>query len=211
MQDKHISRRTYGRAPIFAGKCDIHLSEQMHYLYLPIVMGGNHGDARVPRNLMSVGPMIQQAQSLVGCAHEFIYLSAVRGIASPGNSLNRPGWHCDGFGTNDINAVWWRGQGTRFAIQEFENISDDDQASLTQFDSQVVDRFVTTYGEGHVYILDPYVVHAVPLIEAVCERQFVKLSFSNERYNLDGNSHNYLFNYTWPMVMRHASRNVTAL
>lgn len=38
-------------------------------------------------------------------------------------------------------------------------------------------------------------------------RQYVKISLSDHRYNLENNSHNYLFDYDWPMFGREATRN----
>jgi len=38
-------------------------------------------------------------------------------------------------------------------------------------------------------------------------RQFIKISLSNNKYNLENNSHNYLFPYDWPMHSRELIRN----
>lgn len=198
----------YGEAPKLLGPLDVHLTEQMHYLYLPVIMNGEYNDVRLPSNLVSVFPLVEEVKNHAQ-GYEFCYLSAVRGVASPGNSLNRPGWHCDGFGTQDLNAIYWKGAGTRFAIQRFKDIDPDDQTSLKQFDSQVKEENVYTFPERNVYLINPYVVHSVPLIEKTEERQFIKLSFSNDQYNLDGNSHNYLFWYKWKMLERSAARNIT--
>lgn len=62
--------------------------------------------------------------------------------------------------------------------------------------------------EATLYAIDPGVVHATPLIEGPgCMRQYVKVSLSNERYNLENNSHNYLFDYDWPLHNREMLRN----
>lgn len=51
-------------------------------------------------------------------------------------------------------------------------------------------------------------VHATPLIQPPgCMRQFIKISLSNERYNMADNSHNYLFQYDWEMHDRETIRN----
>ena len=41
-----------------------------------------------------------------------------------------------------------------------------------------------------------------------CFRTFFKLSFSKDKYDLKGNSHNYLFDYNWEMRERKENRNI---
>lgn len=53
-------------------------------------------------------------------------------------------------------------------------------------------------------------VHAAPAIDAAQLRSFVKISFSNERYDLIGNAHNHTLHYNWPMHPRRIQRNLTA-
>jgi hypothetical protein len=200
--------KKYGAEPVSLGKFDIHLPEMMHYLYLPVNMTPDWHDIRLPQNIECLMATVRHILRDYP-EYKYCYVSARRGIASPGNSLNRPGWHCDGFGTDDLNFIWWKGAGTRFAVQEFNDISDDEHLSMKQMEEQVRPENVRTYPEGEVYLIDRYVVHAVPVIERVEPRQFVKISLSNNRYNLDGNSHNYLFDYDWTMVGRAQDRNVT--
>lgn len=202
---------TYGKPPVYLGECDFDLSEIMHYLYLPIAIENAHG-VRIPPNLESCVALISMATGDVlhqrNVFYEYVYITARKGWASPDNPLNRPGWHCDGFGTNDLNYIWWSGPGTRFAVQEFRNISNNHAASLQQFNEQVDLGQAMSRRPRCLYRLDPYVVHSTPIIEPPgCMRQFVKISFSNHRYNLEDNSHNYLFDYDWTMYPRDTLRN----
>lgn len=209
----------FGDAPVALGRFPFDLREVMYYLYLPVVL---HDDLeiRLPPNVEVCRPMIQycmaDALGLFGRrkkqhSFRYVYLSARKGWATPDNPLNRPGWHSDGFGTDDLNYLWWTGPGTRFAIQRFENISDDHLVSLQQFEAQVRDECVLSdFREKQCYAVHPGVVHATPLIEAPgCMRQYVKVSLSNRRYNLENNSHNYLFDYDWPLHPRAEMRNDT--
>lgn len=204
----------YGNLPIYLGQHEFDLSEMMYYLYLPVVMDWDQQpqpDIRLPLNLECCRGVIEhamvQGRLEHGKPYKYVYLSARKGIATPGNPLNRPGWHCDGFGTDDLNYVWWVGPGTRFAAQSFYGIVSDHNRSLTQFDEQVKLDSVTTYPERGLYQIDRSVVHATPIIEKTCMRQYVKVSLSDQRYNLENNSHNYLFDYNWPMHNREATRN----
>jgi hypothetical protein len=82
---------------------------------------------------------------------------------------------------------------------------------MRQFEEQVQPDRIISYPERNAYLLDPGIVHATPLIGAPgCFRQYVKVSLSNERYNLENNSHNYLFDYSWPMGRRQIERNSPA-
>ena len=209
---------TYGKPPTLIGTAPFSLPEVMYYLYLPVFMEGAGGDSegeilRLPPNLEICRDMIMGAgehEQANGREWKYIYLSARKGWATPDNPLNRPGWHCDGFGTEDQNYVWWQGAGTRFALQSFKDISDDHTLSLKQFEEQIDPSFVATYEQHGVYHLDRYVVHATPLLTEGGMRQYVKVSFSNEKYNLYNNSHNYLFDYEWEMVDRENVRNDTS-
>jgi len=201
----------YSRPPTLVGRFDdIRLPEFMHYLYLPVKMEGGYCYPRLPPNLECVRSMVEEAWVWAGRQGRFfqyVYVSARRGWATPGNSLNRPGWHCDGFGTNDLNFLWWLGDGTRFALQKFEGIPTDHVQSMVEIEKQVRPGNVRSFAPGYLYGVDKTHVHATPEVVRAHERQFVKISLSNDPYNLDGNSHNHLFDYDWPMVRRGEIRN----
>src|SRR5690242_17006219 len=95
-------------------------TEFMHYQYLPVRMPGT--SLRIPERLAFLrkllGDVVEDAAA-VGKDDPYVYVTVRRGFATPDNPLNRPGWHCDGFGTDDINYVWWDRWGTRFAVQDF--------------------------------------------------------------------------------------------
>lgn len=198
----------YGQAPDSLGSFIGDLPEVMYYLYLPVIMDG---ELRIPENLRSTRLIISaiaDARQRLNRRYRYAYITARKGWASPDNPLNRPGWHCDGFGSDDMNYVWWRGPGTRFAVQDFTDISTDHFLSVKQFEEQIDPAKIIHPPEMCLYALNPFVVHATPLIEPPgCMRQFVKISLSDERYNLADNSHNYLFDYDWKMHSRDAIRN----
>ena len=198
----------YGEAPIRLGRFNFDLSEVMYYLYLPVRIDQSH--IALPPNVRICRDIIDAALANAPRPYRYVYLSARKGWASPDNPLNRPGWHCDGFGTDDMNYVWWAGPGTRFAVQEFRNISEDHLVSQQQFEQQVESTWDMAWPERNLYALNPYVVHATPLIKPPgCMRQFIKISLSDHRYNLENNSHNYLLSYDWPLHSRDEIRNDT--
>lgn len=204
----------YGKAPGQHGIWDLKFEEYMHYMYLPIFIPES-SRIRIPENLSFARDMI-----LAAIEEEWdnrynptthVYVTARRGYATPGNPLNRPGWHSDGFGTDDVNYVWTDRFPTLFAIGDFGEISKDHVVSSDQFtnvannSTRVQHR---TYRDKELLRLDPSVIHTAPPIPAPGgERSFFKISFSNERYNLKGNAHNHLLDYEWPMYDRQTVRN----
>lgn len=203
----------YGDQPVRVREFNFDLPEVMYYLYLPVRMPGGGKDVRLPPNVECCRQMIEvsiERRPALGDS-SIIYLSARKGWASPDNPLNRPGWHCDGFGTEDMNYVWWAGPGTRFTRQILTGISDDHVESLNQFDERIDPTRVWTPPQKTLYAITPRCVHSTPEVKPPgCMRQFVKISFSMERYNLENNSHNYLFDYEWPMHSREVIRNDTS-
>lgn len=199
----------YGKPPILVYEFPlVWLPEVMYYLYLPVAMGGMK-DIRLPPALETCRPLVEAAVHMVG-DRRYVYLSARKGWATPDSPLNRPGWHCDGFGTKDLNFVWWHGPGTRFAIQKFGDISTDHKESQAQFEQQVKPNKILTPPEHGLFLLDHEVVHSTPIIAAPgCMRQYIKVSLSDHRYDLENNSHNWMFNYNWPMHERESVRNDT--
>lgn len=201
----------YGKPPEFLGRLYPEWDELMHYLYLPVKFP-EHRDFHIPDRLEFAKPflhaVVDEIHSYEYLDDKYVYVTAHRGWASPGHPLNREGWHCDGFGTTDLNYVWSSRYGTRYAAQDFIGIYPDHAESMRQFKKQVQPEHVHQMIDYGFYRLDPYVVHNVPEIpEPGGWRSFLKVSVSPERYNLAGNSHNYLFDYEWEMHSREAGRN----
>ena len=206
----------YGHPPEIVGLFELEFEEYMHYMYLPIRMPTGNGvwDVRVPPRLEFASEMIARAITIEEQRNnrwDYVYLTARRGWATPGNPLNRPGWHSDAFGKPDINYVWTDRFPTMFAEGTFEQISDDHIRSTQQFEERISgnnDIRLVTYGDQVLMRLDSSVIHAAPEIPPPGgDRSFIKVSFSNERWNLAGNSHNYLFEYEWQMFDRAPIRN----
>lgn len=198
----------YGLPPNRLGSFDLEWDEYMHFMYLPVVMPGI-ADVRLPERIRFVQPLIDKVWRCFGWKpSDHVYVTVKRGFATPGNPLNRPGWHADGFGSDDANFIWTDRYPTLFAEQDFVGISDDHILSIEQFSEQLQPERIRTYPDRTLLALDSRVVHAAPEIPAPGgERGFVKISVSPNRYNLRGNSHNYLFDYAWKMWSREELRN----
>lgn len=216
----------YGEPPHAVAEFVPSWDEFMHYLYLPILMPETEtcstcdGEAqmgfRIPERLAFAREAVDLAcidycMMLGGDLNDtYVYLTARRGYATPDNPINRPGWHCDGFGTDDMNYVWCDRWPTEVAVQNFGEISPDHIVSVAEFKSRIHPPSVREINPFTLYRFTPFVVHAAPYASVPSRggmRSFLKISFSKHRYNLVGNSHNYLFDYEWKMYDRELIRN----
>ena len=195
----------YGTPPEDLGKYDIECPEMMLYQYLPIKM--NHQSYLLkwglPKNLHWMYPLHNQ---ITYDDNDYVYLTAKRSYATPDNKGNRKGWHTDGFMSEDINYIWYDCIPTEFAIQEF-SLTEDHNISMREMEEQVDIRNIVTYPNRHLLKLTPENVHRVSESNMEGFRTFVKISVSKHKYNLKGNSHNYLFDYEWDMQERFVERN----
>jgi len=203
----------YGEWPVDLGLHTVACKEMMFYQYLPIKM---IGETRV-----LFEDRLNCFSELVGvCCCDFIakngldeyvnsyvYLTAKYLYQMPNCSFNRFGWHSDGFMTNDINYVWCDKNPTIFNGSNF-NLSQNDMVSIQEMHEQAKERHNYTYPDNSLLRLNQFNIHKVN--EEGCRgmRTFFKLSFSKDKYDLLGNSHNYLLDYEWEMKERKSNRNI---
>jgi len=193
----------YGYAPLVLDENVIlNPSEFCFVQYMPIKMAGS-GDVRVPKNLSWINDIVRR----IGfSSDDYVYATVKNYFVSGGCAGNRPGWHSDGFMTDDINYIWYNENPTDFCVQEFI-IDQDCDKSLQQMESQALDINIVNYPCNTLIRLDQSVIHRVAVSKIGCVRAFVKISVSKNKYNLAGNAHNYLFDYEWEMVERSKARN----
>lgn len=178
--------------------------EMCFYQYLPIKMAGALESFHIPKNLDWIRPFIQHLEF---CPHtDFIYVSAKHLFVTPDNMGNRPGWHSDGFGSDDVNYIWVDRFPTEFALQHFNLTTEDHAESLKQIAEQVREDAICVYSSNCLLRLDRWNIHRPPVM-GTGFRTFLKFSISKNKYNLQGNSHNYLIDYDWEMVPRAEVRN----
>jgi hypothetical protein len=186
---------------------------------------GSASAMSVPPSLAFLRPVIDTVMAdacsiAPHLAHPYVYVSARRGYASPGNPLNRPGWHTDDFGGTDLNYIWTDRFPTVFLLSDEPiEISNDEQRSMRDMHYAAAMATMILGGERRVvagqtntlYRLTPHVIHAAPQIPAPGGmRSFFKISVSDKRYDLLGNAHNHGLDYDWPMRAREATRNPTS-
>lgn len=196
----------YGDPPEDLGLIDIAPVEMMCWLYCPISTPGEM--ECVPPNLEQFAPILDAAYSHDPDLYDssYVYLTAKTLWVSGDNIGNRPGWHSDGFGTEDVNYIWHDRAPTEFISDAFELPADCADAMAVMAE-RASTREIITYPDKHLLRLTPSVIHRSPVSFAPGMRTFVKVSISKDRYNLIGNSTNHGLKERWPLVPRFSDRN----
>jgi hypothetical protein len=222
----------FGEAPVDLGPLDLSEWEEfMHYLYLPVRLPLHEGgdleddDATLPPRLefarSAIYAAINDYAQLTDHNDPYVYVSAKRGFAVPGAPGNRPGWHTDDFGGDDLNYIWSDTYPTRWLRGSKPlNIPEDDAESMLKMDwlakwskrPQIGDDMhglsIHDMPAGHLMRLTPYVIHDTPVIPPPGGmRSFLKISVSQHRYAKRGNSRNYDLDYDWSVEDRFEGRN----
>ena len=194
----------FSHEPTIHGQIEIACEEFMFVQDMLIALP--HSLPKLPRHVQCFAPLVEEVMAIGVPPDRYIYLTAKRLFVSPTCCWNRPGWHIDGFGTDDRNYLWSDSFPTEFCIQPFD-LSDDHLLSMAQMTKHVRPENVRTYDNNLLLGLDNTVVHQVAPVRSSGVRTFAKISISRNRYNLCGNAHNDLIDYHWPMVDRAMDRN----
>lgn len=202
----------YGAAPIDLGLVDISPVEMMFWLYCPIKLAGKIQPV-LPPNLRQFRPLVDAVERDLNSLAWFennIYLTAKTLWCTPENPGNRPGWHSDGFLTEDLNYIWADANPTVFwESHDRVSFTADHRASLAEMEAVCepdANRH-RCYHLKHLLRLDQTVMHKVATEIAPGVRTFVKISVSKHRYDLKGNSINHYLAPDWAYQERSAERN----
>jgi hypothetical protein len=203
---------TYGKLPEVVATIDIDCNEYMHYQYMPIKLAAQ-SHITYEKRLDQFWELFfaacydyKQTYGYNNYYNCYVYATVKCKYQSHGCGFNRSGYHTDGFRTADINYIWSSCQSTVFNTSKFE-LSDDEHLSLEQMESQARPDHEVIYPDCTLLKLDRFVVHKVGNI-LDGKRTFVKISISKDKYNLEGNTHNYELDYNWEMYPRSSLRNV---
>lgn len=202
----------YGDLPSIIGHVSTNFNEMCFYQYLPIKLP--FGDITYEPRLHNLSPIIGDiigdilsSYTYMFYKESYIYLTVKNMFCIPGISFNRPGYHSDGFMTKDINYIWSDKFPTVFNASNF-NLSQDDRLSLLEMQEQGNPEKDVTYPNGSILKLSQYNIHKCGEITEAAMRCFVKISVSKDKYDLEGNSRNYLLDYLWDMKPRKQERNI---
>lgn len=196
--------RSWDNGDIFRGVVNAEATELCFVQYLPIKLAGSDRN-KIPPNLRWVTPILFGINGEDVSPDSYVYLTAKHLTVTPSNTGTRPGWHIDGYGSEDVNYIWCNNYPTIFSFGDFE-LSEDHEESMKQMENHNHCN-IHSYPEYSLLRLDNTLVHRSPDIYENGLRTFVKISISKHRYNLEGNAHNYLLDYDWKMYPRSESRN----
>lgn len=188
--------------PKILGQVELKPSEFCYVQYLPIKIDGS--DIRIPESLKWVKPLLVISGNLK--EFPYIYLTVKNMWVKSAEDMNRPGWHIDGFMTEDVNVIWCNKAPTQFLEGEC-NLPEDHTESMKEMERQSFLMDFCQPPSKTIIMLDNQCIHRVSGNVINDYRAFVKLSFSKEIYALKGNAHNHLFDYNWQMKDRAKERN----
>ena len=203
--------RKYGSAPEDFGYFVNPNPEMMFWMYCPISLAGS-ADVVIPPNLSDYNYMVETAlKNEPNWRDMYMYLTAKTLHVTPENMGNRSGWHSDGFGTDDVNYIWSDECPTEFLeCDPAFSLSSDHLVSMTQMErianSGACD--IKTYPKGHILRLDPSVIHRVSALGFEGFRSFAKVTISNHKFDLAGNSVNHKLATNWVYSPRSKERNL---
>lgn len=203
----------YGDSPKPLKQFVIECKEMMFYQYLPIKMPESIHPAYESRLRVFdeiIGAICCDYIGVFGLdkyRENYMYLTAKHMYQSGNCSYNRPGYHSDGFMTDDINYIWCNMNPTIFNHGPF-SLTQDDKLSLDEMQQQADKMNDFKYQPNTLLRLNQYCIHKVADIQDSGMRTFLKLSFSKDKYDLIGNSHNYEIHYQWDMKPRKEERNI---
>lgn len=206
-----------GNAPRVIAHIDLSPVEMMAWLYCPVKLRGAE-ECVVPPNLKQFSPILRAVYMDAWNDREwgsrwldkYIYLTAKTLWVTPEAPGNRPGWHCDGYGSTDLNYVWSDCNPTLFwepyKLQEY---ADDHTVSMRQMthDAETMRSYQRTYPDKTLLCMDETVIHNVAPCPKAGFRTFVKVSVSDHRYLLAGNSINHELAPDWRYEPRGVERN----
>ena len=223
---KRETVRLISSEPKSVGVFQLTSKEYCQYLYLPIKMAGSFNIVIEPRlrflTNMVAEVIAQESQrtSLFSLCEKYIYLTIKQTFIAKEAHHNRPGWHSDGFGTYDVQYIWFDKFPTEFMIGEF-NVSSDDTESMADFqrysENMVLNnRGFRLPGPGsyfhqpdpfHLYFIDQNNIHRTTPATEDGVRTFIKITVSSHIYAQEGNSVNYDLDYSWDLAPRYIDRN----
>jgi len=188
-------------------------------LDLPVKFPGSN--FRVPRELAQFVPVIKRAANFEAvvnarCYDEYYcYLTIDQGFVTPGRLQREAPCHVDGF-----QGARWRPKvrcnhtytvsnvvPTAYYVQpfDFDQLDEAVHNFFWEMNYQVAQtnsRFAWQPQDYELTLMDCFCVHrGMPALKRVF-RTFVRISFEVRIFDREGNAHNPLFQYDWPMVKR---------
>ena len=196
------------RPPVSMGGIPVALFESCpSVLRLPIKWGGSD-EVRLPKEVAclreEIGRILQYDRHINPYFTDFfVHITIDNGIVEPGTTQRFPGFHGDGLQggkfkqklTCEHSYIYTSVHPTVVALQPFfvAHINEDRYNIFRAFDQQVRPESLFTLRAGHLYLIDPYIVHASPVIHERCRRTFFRLTVTPSELLMPKNTVNPMF------------------
>lgn len=202
-----LTQYLYPRPPIDMGlveeslyKCDVNV------LRMPLKFSGTmYG---IPEELKSLTGLIKRVaeyEAFINPNHEkmFCHITYDRSVVMPGQYHRFPGFHGDGIQgtklTPKVNVehsyILATSPPTEFCLQPFflKHLDEAKHNFFLEFDKQAHECNVYRSLSGHLYLIDPYMVHRTPKIAEQVERTFVRITYAFTELQHPKNTVNPMF------------------
>lgn len=203
----------YGQLPEDLGKFNINVEEMFFYQDM-LIKDIRYSTIMIEERLWIFNDLIEHVISdyikefgIESYINTYMYVSAKHLFQPVREPFNRPGWHCDGYMTDDINYIWSNTSPTIFNYSEF-NLTQHHAISIQEMEEQAREENNISYPDNTLIKINQFNVHKVADVEKAGMRAFVKITFSKDKYDLKGNTKNYLLDYNWNFRDRNMDRNV---
>lgn len=187
--------------PKVLGEIELNNMSMMMCLYMPIVFKDRDSVVYLPDQYKWVMPLIDKAMlnSYSDFKNPYIYLTVKSGWVVGEHTMQRPGFHTDGFMTDDINYLWSDNNPTQFIGGCILGVPQDHKESLELFDS-ILDGWDVKpleYPNNSLLRLNEKVIHRSRPVMTTGFRNFVKITISDHQYRLIGNTVNPMVKGDW--------------
>ena len=202
-----LEQYIYPRPPI-----DMGLIEEEDYdgninvLRMPLKFPGT--DYRIPSEIAGVMPLLTRAaeyEAYINPQHDqcFCYITFDRSDVPAGKYHRYPGFHGDGVQgtkiTPKVNVehsyILVTDPGTEFCLQPFflTHLDEAKHNFFLELDKQA--RESNVYGSlpGHLYLIDPYMVHRTPALSKAVRRTFIRITYAFTELQHPKNTVNPMF------------------
>lgn len=162
---------------------DLDVPADQYILRMPILTPDSNG-FKIPEELKWIDRALSRAingQFGIGKFHPFVYVTVRSGVV---RSVSDDEWHVDGFSMRlphapEQNYIWSDSYGTEILDQQFKIPEDFDpfKHNLHQFFQDRATVAPTVLRTGHLYQIDPYIVHRRPSVPVGTVRTFLRISF----------------------------------
>lgn len=189
----NFHKYTCPRLPVSLGGIDVTLLKQCpSVLRVPIKLGGTD-EIRLPKELASIKePLVRLLQYDYhinpNFTKFFAHLTIDNSVVKPNTTQRFGGFHGDGLQGGKFKQklvvehsyIFTDNHPTEVALQPFfvAHINEDRYNIFKEFDKQVKKDLIYHLRAGHVYLIDPYVVHASPTIKEETPRTFFRLTLT---------------------------------